>query len=327
MEIVIGIGIGLVVGMALAVWFNQQQLKQKDKHTENQMRRLREELELAHENRLKETVRSLQTDYERQAAQKIQAAQQEQVTEFENRLNLIQADRDRALEQKIAELNNQHQDELHQIDQSHRQQMQEATDAIKQEYEDKLATVTPQETEVEEYVPSEPFPFDEILDATPEDDREAENIAGEVATPERVEGDCYADLIQSIHAWGKTESIAYIPQLRQQLYAPNEGVRTAVATALGQIAAHKPARFEIMQIIEYLGSLSKDPNATVRQAAIAALGQIKSEKVIPLLQQGLRDSNSAVVQTASDAIARYKAYPRQLKPKLLPRNAKPVDEA
>jgi len=315
MNIAIGIIIGLIVGAGIVFWLNQKKLETQAQEYESQKQQLRQQLEADHEKRLQDTVASLQTDYDRQTAQKVEAAKKEQEATFQQQLEAVQTDRDnqlqerdRALEQRIAELQNQHQQELQQLQQHHETQMQATTTALEQEYEAKLkakaeatasSTATPAEAP-----PVTPLEKVEVVETADDRDLSLANV---------------------IKSWGKTESVAYIPQLVGQLYSPSDRVREAVAMALGQIAQDKPPRFEIMQTIEYLGSLCRDASPEVRQAAIASLGKIKSEKVIPLLQQGLNDSNSDVVQTASNAIARYKSYRSTLKPKTLPRNAKPLE--
>jgi myosin heavy subunit len=315
MEIVIGIIIGLVVGAGIVFWLNQKKLENQAQELESQKQQLQHQLEASHEKRLQDTIASLQTDYDRQAAQKIEAAKKEQEAAFQKQLEAVQTERDnqlqerdRALEQRITELQNQHQQELQQLQQSHEAQIQATTTVLEQEYEAKRraqaeATASPV-TAPTEAPPVTPLEKVEVVEIGSDRDLSLANV---------------------IKSWGKTESVAYIPQLVQQLYSPSDRVREAVAMALGQIAQDKPPRFEIMQTIEYLGSLCHDSSPEVRKAAIASLGKIKSEKVIPLLQQGLRDSNSDVVQTASNAIACYKSYRQTLKPKTLPRNARPLD--
>lgn len=298
MNIAIGIVIGLIVGAGVVYWWSQQQLDQQIRESENKQQQLQASLESDHEKRLQDTITSLRTDYDRASEQKIAAAKQEQETAWQNRIESLETEyqqrqqaKEQEYEQRIAALQSQHQQALQQLQQSHEAQVQR----IEQEYAAKLKTQATLITLPQKAV--------EIKESS---DRDLS----------------FADTVES---WGNTGSIAYIPQLAAHLQSPSDRVREEVAIALGKIAKDRSPRFEIIQIIEYLGRLCRDTNADVRKAAIASLGKIKAESVIPLLQQGLRDSNSDVVQAASDAIARYKSYPQTPKIKTLPRNARPLE--
>ena len=86
--------------------------------------------------------------------------------------------------------------------------------------------------------------------------------------------------------------------------------RKLAASALGNIAAANPLRIDGQRAIETLGKLAQDYAPEVRQTAVEALGMIKSEKVIPLLQKALRDTDSAVAKSASAALNKFKFYRR-----------------
>lgn len=86
--------------------------------------------------------------------------------------------------------------------------------------------------------------------------------------------------------------------------------RKLAASALGKIAAANPLRIDGQRAVETLGKLAQDHAPEVRQTAVEALGMTKSEKVIPLLQRALRDTSSAVAQSASAALNRFKFYRR-----------------
>jgi HEAT repeat protein len=86
--------------------------------------------------------------------------------------------------------------------------------------------------------------------------------------------------------------------------------RKFAASALGQMAAANALRSEAQRAIETLGKLAQDVYPEVREAAVEALAMIKSEKVIPLLQKSLRDTDSGVAKSASAALNKFKFYPR-----------------
>jgi len=69
-------------------------------------------------------------------------------------------------------------------------------------------------------------------------------------------------------------------------------------------------RIDAQRAIETLGKLAQDYDREVRQTAVEALGMIKSEKVIPLLQKALRDTDSLVAKSASAALNKFKFYRR-----------------
>jgi HEAT repeat protein len=117
-----------------------------------------------------------------------------------------------------------------------------------------------------------------------------------------------------------SQSLA-LPELIEYRTHPDSQIRKLVASALGNIASAKRIRSETQQAISGLGQLSRDTDPSVRQAAAIALGKIKSEKVIPYLKQALRDFDSDVVKSASEALSQFKGYPVNSQPKKpLPKN-------
>ncbi|MGL5061913.1 MAG: HEAT repeat domain-containing protein [Microcoleus sp.] len=112
-----------------------------------------------------------------------------------------------------------------------------------------------------------------------------------------------------------------VAQLMSCVQSQNADDRKFAAVSLGRMAAANALRSDGQRAIETLGKLTQDANYEVRLAAVEALGTIKSEKVIPLLQKALRDSNSAVAKSASAALNKFKFYPRTPDPK--PKNIDP----
>lgn len=76
-------------------------------------------------------------------------------------------------------------------------------------------------------------------------------------------------------------------------------LNTAAATASPEDARH---------MLQPLGLLTRDSEAAVRREAMEALGKLRSPQALPYLRQGLRDSDPAVAQAASDAIAPFQGY-------------------
>ncbi|MBD0344835.1 MAG: HEAT repeat domain-containing protein [Coleofasciculus sp. Co-bin14] len=116
------------------------------------------------------------------------------------------------------------------------------------------------------------------------------------------------DLAEKLIALGYSGQVAYIPQIITYTTYPDSQIRQSVASALGTIAAFQGIKPEIKRVIPLLGKLSRDPDPLLRQSAVEALGKIKSERVISLLRQALRDANLNVVKAASAALSKFKLY-------------------
>src|ERR687885_512382 len=101
-----------------------------------------------------------------------------------------------------------------------------------------------------------------------------------------------------------------VAQLMGCVQSQDKETRKFAASALGQMAAANALRAEGQRAIETLGKLAQDVYPEVRQAAVEALAMFKSEKVIPLLQKSLRDTDRGVAKSASAALNKFKFYPR-----------------
>ena len=101
-----------------------------------------------------------------------------------------------------------------------------------------------------------------------------------------------------------------VAQLMGCVQSQDKETRKFAASGLGQMAAANALRAEGQRAIETLGKLAQDVYPEVRKAAVEALAMIKSEKVIPLLQKSLRDTDSGVAKSASAALNKFKFYPR-----------------
>ncbi|AFZ16432.1 PBS lyase HEAT-like repeat protein [Allocoleopsis franciscana PCC 7113] len=135
---------------------------------------------------------------------------------------------------------------------------------------------------------------------------DAENTAQSVnpTTSKKTE-----DITEKVIAMGKSNQVAYIPQLTEYVSHSDSRIRELVASTLGNIAATQSQKSEVSRAIHLLGKLSRSPEPSVRQSAVEALGKIKNESVIPYLKQALRDANPNVVKLASTALNKFKFYP------------------
>ncbi|MDC0839661.1 HEAT repeat domain-containing protein, partial [Limnoraphis robusta] len=125
------------------------------------------------------------------------------------------------------------------------------------------------------------------------------------------------DLLIAIAKVGESQNLSAIANLVGYTRHADTEIRTQLAATLGRLASTHGLRPEIQQAIPTLTQLSQDSSAQVRQEAIYALGMIKSDRVIPILKQGLRDPDPSVVQAASMAMEKFKFYPqtdKQAKP-------------
>ncbi|MEL6603726.1 MAG: hypothetical protein AAFP20_10935 [Cyanobacteria bacterium J06614_10] len=106
---IIGLFIGLCIGVlaaAMVYWLLKQRIERLLVALQNNQRRL-QQLENEHEIRLRAATDQLQSDYERQLAQKIEFYQDEQILqgdlaemEFETRLSVIESAYRRELEEQ-----------------------------------------------------------------------------------------------------------------------------------------------------------------------------------------------------------------------------------
>lgn len=115
----------------------------------------------------------------------------------------------------------------------------------------------------------------------------------------------WQDMLAALDAYRRP---AGVQQLTQQIYHPDATVRQQAAIAIGQFTAQRPVTGEVEQLIPTLATLSRDADPGVREAAVQSLSTIRSDKVIPLLEQSLRDTHGSVVKAASNAIAQYKSF-------------------
>ncbi|MEG5239490.1 HEAT repeat domain-containing protein, partial [Microcoleus sp. A6-D4] len=124
---------------------------------------------------------------------------------------------------------------------------------------------------------------------------------------------------QTLESPIQTPNYSSVAQLMGCVQSQDTETRKFAASALGNMGAANALRADGQRAIETLGKLAQDFHPEVRQAAVEALAMIKSEKVIPLLQRALRDTDSGVAKSASAALNKFKFYPRTpaVKPKIV----------
>jgi len=109
--------------------------------------------------------------------------------------------------------------------------------------------------------------------------------------------------------WGNEGQTMVLPQVTTYAWDEDERMRAVSAVAFGKMIAEQKVNTEVEQVIEQLGTLSRDRASLVRQCAVHSLGKICSETVIPFLTRALQDPDLEVVATASTILDHYKTYP------------------
>jgi HEAT repeat protein len=128
---------------------------------------------------------------------------------------------------------------------------------------------------------------------------------------------------------GKLKAEEAVPALTEKLNDPNPGVRTATIAALLQmnspfslVAGTVPSLIQTKNpgirsalakalangrrhdVVGPLSVLLNDPVPRPRITAVRSLGRIEGRELLPLLKQGLTDSDAAVRVTAAAAIVK-----------------------
>ncbi len=309
-------------------------------------------LQQEHEAHLVRFADELHHDYQGQMEQNMQALQDQheirlrQITEeYENREIEMHLTVESLQEQYQSQLNAAHEQlEVHQA------QMQATIESLQEQYEIKLTeqeTSQPDSSQLTnqlnptefgeqfqetEYTPTQSFPLNQTQFAEPFDEPEfhlPESIAldstefeepfdeTESLPPESLEQNQTELAPQSQIA--RQVSSYSVAQLMGCVQSQDTEVRKSAASALGRMAAANALRSDGQRAIETLGKLAQDIQPSVREAAVEALAMIKSEKVIPLLQKALRDTDSGVAKSASAALNKFKFYPRTpaVRPKII----------
>ncbi len=314
---------------------------------EQQIRQVTQELEAAHNARLQENIRSLQAEHERHILTLSDELHDSYQAQIDEHLQNLQNQHEIQLTQTVAEYQNR---EL---------EMQLTVEALQQQYESQLqaayaqfqahepemqATIMPlqeqYESHVQQEIPEQQFSQlnpTEFTSDLPQQEVWQEEPSSEFNQPEfnqpEVEQELnytgfsqpeslgleQLEIRQTIESPRQTPNYSSVAQLMGCVQSPDTETRKFAASALGKMGAANALRTDGQRAIETLGKLAQDFNPQVREAAVEALAMIKSEKVIPLLQRALRDTDSSVAKSASAALNKFKFYPRTpaVKPKLM----------
>ncbi|MEB3359297.1 MAG: HEAT repeat domain-containing protein [Synechococcales bacterium] len=284
MLLIVGLVIGFIIGAAILYGVQQGTISRQKQELDEKQRTI-QELERNRESRLRETVKSLQADYQKQLDAQMQAASQQH-------------------ESQVRALETAHADELRQQEQTYTAQIQ-ATQAAHQEELEAIAT----DLEVQpEPLPSpSSLPEPEPPEASPPPTTPAVLNAATVQARAPISHDL-APLLAKLTTLGHLARPSSIPELARHAQHPSADVRAGVAAALRQINATHAHAPSVQATISPLTTLSRDADPSVRRLAIQALGEVPSQKVVPIIRQALRDPNPQVVKAANAQMERLKFY-------------------
>ncbi len=320
--IVLVIVASAIVGAGIAYWLMRQQLERQQQEQAEQMRQRLESLEREHESRLQSAIEPIQQRYEgelQQTRQRLEELEKQRDSQDRTSMESVQAEYERQLQQT--------RDRISQLEQQHHSQRQtieslQAERSTPPPSDDAKPTDTPIQDKPSATPAPEPAPAPAPV-AMEVRTFQQPNSFGETLLPAQLaacepvkqmlqdlENSKDEDLGRKMIFWGDSGNPIYIPTLLGHARHRESGIRATVGLAVGQIAATMSVRSEIQRAIPVLGNLSQDPDPRVRQAAVEALGQIKSETVIPFLRQSVRDSDRAIVKIASEALQKFKFYPK-----------------
>lgn len=315
---------------------------------EQQIRQVTQELEAAHNARLQENIQSLQAEHERHIltiSDELHDNYQAQMDEyFQN----LQKQHEIQLRQAASQYGNSDvdiQSTREALQQQYESQLQAAHEQFQAREAEMQATIRSlqeqYESNVQQEIPEQQFsqlnPTEFTSDLPPQQEVWQEEPSSEFNQPEFNQPEVEQELNytgfsepesidleqpqigQTIESPRQTPNYSSVAQLMGCVQSPDTETRKFAASALGKMGAANALRTDGQRAIETLGKLAQDFHPEVREAAVEALAMIKSEKVIPLLQRALRDTDSSVAKSASAALNKFKFYPRTpaVKPKLM----------
>jgi chromosome segregation ATPase len=308
------------------------QLQQVAGAHQQELRQISEELEAANNARLEQNIQSLQAEHEHhllRVADELHLNYQAQIEEHlqnlqhEHEIRLRQTaeqyeNREVEMQLNMEALQQQYESQLQAANEqlkAHQAQMQATIRSLREQYESNLEQ---QEVPNQQFSQLNSTEFGEVL---PQQEVWQEQSSELNQTAVQLELN-YTDFSQPpsinlpqpeakqqllIARQAPSYSVA---QLMGCVQSQDKETRKFAASALGQMAAANALRAEGQRAIETLGKLAQDVYPEVREAAVEALAMFKSEKVIPLLQKSLRDTDSGVAKSASAALNKFKFYPR-----------------
>ncbi len=301
-------------------------------HEHELRRQIREELEAANNARMQQNIQSLQAEHEHhllRVADELHLNYQAQMNQHlqdlqdEHEIRLRQTaeeyqNREVEMQLNMQALQEQYESQLqaaHEQLKAHEAQMQATIRSLQEHYESNVQ---------EQEVPDQPFsqlnstefgqdlPQQEVWEEQSSElnqtEVEQELNYTDFSEPQSI--DLPQPEVEQQLPIARPAPSYSVAQLMGSVQSQDKETRKFAASALGQMAAANALRSEGQRTIETLGKLAQDVYPEVREAAVEALAMIKSEKVIPLLQKSLRDTDSGVAKSASAALNKFKFYPR-----------------
>lgn len=308
------------------------QLQQVAGAHEQELRQISEELEAANNTRLQQNIQSLQAEHEHHLLRVADELHLNYQAQIEEHLQNLQHEHEIRLRQTAEQYENREvemQLNMEALQQQYESQLQAANEQLKAHEAQMQATIRSLQEQYEsnlqqQEVPEQQFSqlnSTEFGEGLPQQEVWQEQSSELNQTTVQLELN-YTDFSQpqSINL-PQPEAKQQLPIARQApsysvaqlmgcVQSQDKETRKFAASALGQMAAANALRSEGQRAIETLGKLAQDVYPEVREAAVEALAMIKSEKVIPLLQKSLRDTDSGVAKSASAALNKFKFYPR-----------------
>ncbi|MGF1498318.1 MAG: HEAT repeat domain-containing protein [Elainellaceae cyanobacterium] len=301
MLFILGVVIGIPIGAGILYGVMQGTISRQKRELADSQRQI-QDLERTRESRLRETVKSLQADYQQQLDEQMRATSQQH-------------------ESQIQSLESTHARELREQAATHDAQLKAAQSAHQNELE---AIATKQEQRQPSPPPVEPSATDRQEPSPP---------PTQLSNPDRavVEAKATAPLeaaalLSKITTLGHVARPSAIPELARHAQHASADVRARVAEALRQINATHAHAPSVQATIPPLTTLSRDSDPSVRRLAIQALGEVPSQKVLPIIRRALRDSSPQVVKAATAQMERlkfYRAAPPPRKKSFKPPQSKP----
>ncbi len=305
---------------------------------ENQLRQISEQLEVAHNARQQESLQALQAEHEHHLLAVADELHHNYQAQMEQHLQNLQNEHEIRLRQTAAEYENrevemqltiealqqQYESQLQAANeqlQAHEAQMQATIWSLQQQYQSNLQQQVPQqqfslstETEIGGELPQQEV-WQEQSSELNQIQVEQELNYTDFSEPESI--DLHQPKVAQPLQVARNLPTYSLAQLMGCVQSQETETRQFAASALGKIAAANALKIDGQRAIEALGKLAQDLQPQVREAAVEALAMVKSDKVIPLLQKALRDTDSGVAKSASAALNKFKFYPRTpaVKPK------------
>ena len=308
------------------------QLQQVAGTHQQELRQISEELEAANNARMQQNLQSLQAEHEHHLLRVADELHLNYQAQIEEHLQNLQHEHEIRLRQTAEEYENREvemQLNMEALQQQYESQLQAANEQLKAHEAQMQATIRSLQEQYESNLQQQEVPEQQFsqLNSTEFGEGLPQQEVWQEQSSELNQAAVQLELNYTDFSQPQSINLPH-PKAAQQLpiarQAPSYSVgqlmgcvqsqdketRKLAASALGQMAAANALRSEGQRAIESLGKLAQDVYPEVREAAVEALAMIKSEKVIPLLQKSLRDTDSGVAKSASAALNKFKFYPR-----------------